>query len=537
MKHIHLINPYNSTAMQRLLFPLTNELPKLYDVTTSDVADLDADLNIHCPWHTLAGLQEKGDGKHLMIYTHCNPSDVPLLINACQQADMITCMSFAGRKELIELGVDPKKLWVIYCAADQFNYRKRVIGIVGYPQPNGRKREHILLDLAWQYDLSAFQFLLVGNGYDELAEQLKMLGVAAITMHADDEQLKELYQRMDILLVTGYVEGGPLPLLEAMASGTKVLSPAFGYAADLLGEYEQYETIEDLYQKLAEFSKDSILDHRLARAWSWKDYVAEYALLIGRLLDESVDLYPERGASRYTQLLNIIDEIKPKNIYEIGTWNGNRAIQMIQAAAKYRDIETIHYQGYDLFEDQTLRDLKSEYSKRGWDVETVQWRIRATEASIKLIKGYTRETLYEPDFAMPPDLVFIDGGHSEATIENDGGFIMKHMKNTVVVFDDYYHNGKPEGVGCNMFVDNLSSKVYEVTHLPVHTFAADGREIGMVKVQYADISLSMCAETSTRNMAQYDGGAVYTVPGMQIEYAPRSTSSNGELERFTPAPG
>jgi len=49
MKHIHIVDPYHSAAMQRVTYPLLNELPKLYTITSSAEVDNEADLNIHFP--------------------------------------------------------------------------------------------------------------------------------------------------------------------------------------------------------------------------------------------------------------------------------------------------------------------------------------------------------------------------------------------------------------------------------------------------------------------------------------------------------
>ena len=84
---------------------------------------------------------------------------------------------------------------------------------------------------------------------------------------------------------------------------------------------------------------------------------------------------------------------------------------------------------------------------------------------------------------MNADLYFVDGGHSEETIENDAGYVLAELKRgQVAVFDDYYHAGKPEGMGCNKVIDSIDRAKYLVEHLPARTVAADGSEIGMVKV-------------------------------------------------------
>lgn len=488
MRHVHIVEPYNSLAMHRMSQPLIQEFPAKYKVTTSKEVDHSADVNIHCPWHTMVGLESRG--KHIIMYTHCNPPDTAALMDACERADLIVCMTYTGRKELVTLGVDPAKLWVIYSAADNFIFSRKIIGLVGFPQPNGRKRESLLLDLAWKYDLTPFQFVLCGDGWEHTVAQLQSLGVKADALTTTEADLQELYQQIDVLLVTGYAEGGPLPILEAMAVGTHVLSPRFGYASDLLDESNYYETPEELMDKLNGLAEKSILNHQLARAWSWFDYAREYDLLISRLLGETPNLYPDFAADRYAQLLDIIDEEKPRGIVEIGTWSGNRALQMIQQAAKYRPVEDIYYQGFDLFETQTGEQFRRELSKHGWSRAVVEKRLKATGAEIELVAGQTDQTLFPSvmfdDKQEAPEFYFVDGGHSEKTISNDAGVVLNALcypLGAVAIFDDYYHSGKPEGMGCNKVIDALDSNIFEVTHLPVKTITKDGREIGMVKVK------------------------------------------------------
>ncbi len=502
MKHVHIVDPYGSAAMLRMTGPLISELPRLYNVTTDEKMSAEADVNIHIPYHTLTG-ETYATGKHIIAYTHCNPGALPELVLACDRADIVTAMSFTGRQELLNFGVDPRKIWVIPCAADNFSYRPRRVLIVGYPQPNGRKRESILIDLAFQYDLTPFEFYLAGGGWEHIAAQLAHLGVAGqIVQPVDDNKLAEFYQMADVLLVTGYMEGGPLPLLEAMASGCKVLSPRFGYASDYLSDDELYDDTKDLMQKLSDIAAPSVYNHQLSRAWTWADYAAEYALLIGRLIGESVDLYPERGASRYSQLLDVIDEVKPRSICEIGTWTGNRAIQMLQHAGKYRASNKLTYQGFDLFDAQTGEQFVRELSKVGQPEDVVRKRIEATGANVDLIAGDTTETI---DNMMRHDFYFVDGGHSEETIENDGIVIYDMSNKAVAIFDDYYHEGKPDGFGCNAFIDGLNKDVFEITHLPARTRASDGRLIGMVKVRRKDANVHLQRrETQTGSVTWHD---------------------------------
>jgi hypothetical protein len=493
---LNIVNPYNSVAMARMSQPL-KQLSKLYEVTETQALDPAADCNIHFPFHTLADAElELGEGKHIAVYTHCNPGSEVELFRACERADIVTTMTFKGRKELLNLGVDPSKIWTVYNPADSFTFKKRLVLIVGYPQPNGRKRESLLLDLAWKYNLDAYEFVLLGTQWEQLAAQLLALGVSVRYAHADRPDLiRAFYQQADVFIATGYMEGGPLPLLEAMSSGCRVLSPRFGYAFDLLDDEDIYDTPDELMDKLNAMFEHNVFYHQLARAWSTEDYINEYALLVGRLFNSTTEAYPARGMDRYTQLLDIIDREKPLTICEIGTWNGNNALRMIQTAAKYYPMEDIRYQGFDLFDDMTGEQFVRELSKQAQPREVVQRRLDATGAKIDLVIGDTKKTVDYMDVA---EFIFVDGGHSEATIQNDGLAALEMGK--TVVFDDYYHSGKPDGMGCNKFIDGLSND-YEITHLPVHTTADDGREIGMVLVKHADLSLQVPTVTYTTDYA------------------------------------
>jgi predicted O-methyltransferase YrrM len=396
-------------------------------------------------------------------------------------------MSFQGRRELVALGADPAKITVIYSGADRFSARRKNIGLIAYEQPNGRKRTHLMVDLAWMLDPSTkemINFVIAGQGWEPVVEKMQLAGAhVQYFNHLPDENLQEFYTQMDALLVTGYAEGGPLPLLEAMACGLPVFSPPIGYGVDLLHD-GIYETDAELVKLITEFVRPLLHRHVLARLFSWNGYVLDHALLFGRLLGETVDLMPRFGMARYAQLLDIISEIRPKQICEIGTWNGANAARMIQEAARYRPIERIEYTGFDLFEDMTGEHLRREGSKAAVHSNIISTRLLATGARIKLIRGDTVDTM--PMNYIEADLYFIDGGHSEDTINSDWkniGFAA-YKNHAVVIFDDYYHSGKPDGIGCNELIDGLDTE-WIVTHLPAHTVLDNGGIIGMVKVQHA----------------------------------------------------
>src|SRR3989344_6065221 len=72
---------------------------------------------------------------------------------------------------------------------------------------------------------------------------------------------------------------------------------------------------------------------------------------VKKIVNKILGRYKE--ARRYSQLSDVIREIRPKTIMEIGTWSGKRAEAMIQLAQSLCPDEEISYFGFDLFEDLT----------------------------------------------------------------------------------------------------------------------------------------------------------------------------------------
>ena len=111
---------------------------------------------------------------------------------------------------------------------------------------------------------------------------------------------------------------------------------------------------------------------------------------------------------RYMKLLKAVREKSPKCIVEVGTWNGGRAMEMLNLAP-----DAVYY-GFDLFEDATPETDSEEFNiKKHYSVKDVEMRLTGFKAY--LIKGNTRETLktFKPE--IPVDFVWLDGGHSVET--------------------------------------------------------------------------------------------------------------------------
>ncbi len=173
---------------------------------------------------------------------------------------------------------------------------------------------------------------------------------------------------------------------------------------------------------------------------------------------------------RYKHLFAEIDKAKPRKIMEVGTWDGEHSRQMIeQAKIHSSDVE---YYGFDLFEASPILEKESQGAKgsskavgRRPGIEEVQEKLNATGAKITLVKGDTNVTLQETSLPVM-DFVFIDGGHSLQTIQNDWDNVQKVMGlHTVVIFDDYYQNDKKgysDENGCKTLIHSLDTDKFSI---------------------------------------------------------------------------
>ena len=204
-----------------------------------------------------------------------------------------------------------------------------------------------------------------------------------------------------------------------------------------------------------------------------------------RIINRLLGRYQE--PKRYTQLFDVIREIRPKTIMEIGTWSGTRAAAMITLAQELRPGEEIAYYGFDLFEDLTPELYAQEISKHPPTQSEVQEKLSKTGARVTLYKGDANKTLPSVAGALPPiDFVFIDGGHSNATIANDWEYSAKVLADKgVAIFDDYWFDRTD--AGCKTTVDALHPDQFNVKIMPIVDIF-NNKDHGRLVIQFARVA-------------------------------------------------
>ncbi len=91
------------------------------------------------------------------------------------------------------------------------------IGVVGRTYHTGRKGENLVRQVI---DIPDIEWVFTGDGWP--------LPGRAI----DDADLPEFYRTLDYVLVPALNEGGPMCVLEALASGIQVIGPDVGWVKE-----------------------------------------------------------------------------------------------------------------------------------------------------------------------------------------------------------------------------------------------------------------------------------------------------------------
>ena len=190
------------------------------------------------------------------------------------------------------------------------------------------------------------------------------------------------------------------------------------------------------------------------------------------------DKGPTKHAVRYIHLLEIVKQMQPKRILEVGTWNGARARQMLELSPKSE------YFGFDLFEEASDETDKAEKNvKKHYSLEEVKERLNDVNAT--LYRGDSKQQLkryLKEHGENSADCVFIDGGHSVETIKSDYKYAKKIVqKGGIVIFDDFYTEMPEEELKQYGAQEVLEGEEYYL--MPTRDHVKGGGRVQMAVVQ------------------------------------------------------
>jgi len=180
-----------------------------------------------------------GDAKILVWYTHPRvetPTSVANLLVAFERATKVIFTCESNRRIWLERGLAEEKTVVILGAADPnfFRYHQRGNGVVGLSSSfYERKNPDTLLEVMRL--LPHRDFLLLGRNWNRYALFEEMKALPNFTYNtAPYREYGDIYSTFDVFLSMSRLEGGPIPLIEAMMSNAVPVASRTGFAPDII---------------------------------------------------------------------------------------------------------------------------------------------------------------------------------------------------------------------------------------------------------------------------------------------------------------
>ena len=463
--------------------------------------------------------------KKTNLEIHSLPKKVkPIHLYLWKKARLLVVLTNIIKKELVIAGIPENKILV---AADGVDLEKFAIDV---SKQEAREKLNLPIDKkivmytgsfflhSWKgvnnvlqaaSKLPNYLFVLVGGTKKEVDELSKEVADNILLIEKQPHSQIPLYLKAaDLLLLPNTKEKAvsekytsPLKLFEYMVSRRAIVASNLPSIKEVLNEKNSLlvePTIQGLVSGINKISQDEDWADKISaqayidvQNYSWQKRAQN---IIYKITNQQNNLNKKslfvriikiiNKPRRYKNLNQAIDQLKPKNIMEIGVWNGNRSLQMITAAQKYHSPEEINYYGFDLFEDLTLEKFKEEVSKMPLAKQEVENKLKVTKSKINLFQGDTLKTLPENISQLPKmDFVFLDGGHSLKTIANDWHYVQQLMHDqTVVIFDDYWNR---EDAGAKPIIDNIDPSKFDIKILkPQDRFK---KEWGTLRINFVKV--------------------------------------------------
>jgi len=221
--------------------------------------------------------------KNIVMFTHPNwtfsfsESHVIWCLN---KADKVICLNSKVQRELIAAGLDSRKTELIHIASDpDFFYKhERKTGAVGFCSAFGeRKNPELVYQLV--KNMPERKFYLIGRYWENYERYDELKNMANFTYYNDEpyDTYPDLYTKIDVFISPSTLEGGPVPVLEAMLSNCFPIASKTGFCPDIISDGNNgflFDVDADYSEviRLIKLADSKIIDVRqTALEHSWKN--------------------------------------------------------------------------------------------------------------------------------------------------------------------------------------------------------------------------------------------------------------------------
>ncbi len=296
--HVNLID--RGWILERMGMELERHLDY---VSVGDSPDPDAMINYHINYHAF----KKKHSLDMALFTHIEENVPPvkeLFFTVARLIDYCVCMS--KKYELILHDNKIEHVTTIMPGVELEKFKPVLrIGVVGRTYHTGRKGEQLV---AKAMAIPHTQWYFAGDGWPRGG------------IHFPYEKLTEFYQLIDCLLVPALYEGGPMPFLEALASGKPVISPPVGFVPEF--PHIEYEAgnFEELRNRIDILVEEKLALRRTVEHQTWLRWAMEHHRLFSKYLPaENITTLKMPGVIQQTPapVLQSVPEFAGTSVYGI----------------------------------------------------------------------------------------------------------------------------------------------------------------------------------------------------------------------------
>ncbi|MET3814695.1 glycosyltransferase [Pantoea sp. UYEF8] len=234
---------------------------------------LDEDANAKIQYYMTYGCRkERVSPIEIALFTHKEevPSAAAKFDAVAAAVDFCVAQSLKTESIIRETGLS--NIQTISPGVDLDKYSPVVrIGVVGRTYHTGRKGEKLVAQVM---DLPGIEWHFTGEGWPGPAKFIP------------DEELPAFYRSLDYILVPALIEGGPMCVLEALASGCKIIAPSVGWVPQFPHIEFKVGDAEDLRRVLMLVVEEKMALRRTVESYTWQAWADKHHALFTDLLGQ-----------------------------------------------------------------------------------------------------------------------------------------------------------------------------------------------------------------------------------------------------------
>lgn len=263
-KNVHIKISDKGWILEKLASEIVNRLPY---VSYSTEVDPSVELQYYM---TYGCRQSRVSPLEIALFTHKEnvPSAAAKFDAVASEVDF--CIAQSLNTENIVRNVGISKVKTISPGVDLERYSPIVrIGVVGRTYHTGRKGEKLVEQVM---DIPGIEWHFTGEGWPGTAQFIV------------EDELPAFYRSLDYILVPALIEGGPMCVLEALASGCEVIASPVGWVPQFPHIEFKLGDVNDLRRVLIQLVEKKAVLRKSVENYTWQSWADGHHELFCQLL-------------------------------------------------------------------------------------------------------------------------------------------------------------------------------------------------------------------------------------------------------------